>query len=139
MTPLEEAKNVYVGFTPCFDCPVAYQFRIGVDNNQETQFAVTERHIVKTESTPNVLNPVGQPTTFRIQTFPQKKGEFNFKLEKVTEDVAGKVTTSPVTSFNINQFQIPFGITYAVFGSNVTKSAKFQFRDGRDIFLKIWF
>ena len=80
-------------------------------------------------------------TALRLAGPPQKKGEFNFKLEKVTEDGAGKVTTSSVTSFNINQFQIPFGITYAVFGSNVTKGAKFQFRDGsgRNILFKILF
>ena len=128
VTPLVEADNVWVGFTPCFDCPVAYQFRI--NNNQDSQFAVTEVHKVINVSTPNILEGVNKPTTFRIQTFPRPKGELNFKLQKVTEDVTGKVTTSPVVEFNITVFKIPFGITYAVFGGSEAKSAKFQFRDG---------
>ena len=141
------ASDAWFGFSPCYDCPVLYQFRLGTDNNQAVEFRVNNEIVAKLTS-PGILSTASR-RSFLVQTLAYSGGGRIFNISSVdcgdsppTSTLLTYITDGNIayplvipsnggTSYNTSApIPGPFAITYAVFGGDGSNAAKFSFEDG---------
>jgi len=119
----ENAGSAAIGFSPCYDCPIAYQLKLTDDTADNAQILV-DGTVAQSQTMSGILSS-DYETSVRIQTIPKSKGQFEF----IADVFPNGTTAGNRIQFTTAEDTIPFGITYAVFGDDSVSPANYSFRD----------
>ena len=126
--------TVGFGFSPCYECNQAYRVSLDLYTTGQSKAYLVMSSRVNFQLVDGInfnykLGPSEKAAKFLVQTIPEKKGKFRFKLQLVNPDC----TKQDIFDYTTSGDGAPYGITYAVFGTegSPNSAATYTFKDGK--------